>query len=45
MGGCALFNCGKVLIVVTYDEKKGHTSPGCAQVASDVAKYLKTAVK
>lgn len=41
MGGCALFLCGKVVVVGTYDEARGHTSPACNAAISDVAKYLR----
>ncbi len=41
MGGCALFHCGQTIIVGTYDEAKGHTSPACIAVMSEVAKHLK----
>ncbi len=41
MGGIALFHCGKVLLVGTYDEAQGHTSPGCCAVLIDLAKHLK----
>lgn len=45
MGGCCAFNAGKVFIVATFDEKKNQTSVGCSTVVSDLAKYLKEALK
>lgn len=37
-------NCGKVIIVATFDEKKNHTSVGCNLVIADLAKHLKNSL-
>lgn len=42
MGGVAIVNAGKALVVATFDEKQGHTSPGCNESAGALAKYLKS---
>lgn len=39
-GGCGVFGAGKCIIVATFDETKGHTSAGCNNVLSEVAKHL-----
>ncbi|RYG67468.1 hypothetical protein EON64_07355 [archaeon] len=42
MGGVAIVNAGKVIVVATFDEKKQHTSPGCNESIAEFAKYLKS---
>lgn len=42
MGGCAIVNTGKVLLIATFDEKAGHNAPGCNESVGELAKYLKT---
>lgn len=44
MGGCAIYHCGQTLLVGTYDEAAGHTSPACTALMAAVAKHLKTAM-
>jgi hypothetical protein len=41
LGGCALVFAGKVVILATFDEKLGHTSPACNESVAELAKYLK----
>jgi hypothetical protein len=45
MGGIAIVNANKVIIVATFDEKKGHISPQCNENVQALAKYLKDTVK
>ncbi len=45
LGGIAIVNAGKVFLVATFDEKKGHVSPGCNENVGELAKYLKDALK
>jgi hypothetical protein len=44
MGGCTVATTGKVIILATFDEKKGHTSAGCSNSVGELAKYLKEAL-
>lgn len=39
-GGIGVVNCGKCVLVATFDEKKQHSSPGCHGCLADLAKYL-----
>lgn len=39
-GGCCIASGGKCIIVGTFDENKGHTSAGCNEVITEMAKYL-----
>jgi hypothetical protein len=45
LGGIAIATTGKVIIIATFDEKKQHTSPGCNENVSMLAKYFKEKVK
>jgi hypothetical protein len=45
LGGIAIANTGKVIIIATFDEKKQHTSPGCNENVSMLAKYFRESVK
>jgi hypothetical protein len=40
MGGCGLVDCGRVIVIATFDEKKGHQSVGMNNVLSDLAKHV-----
>lgn len=45
MGGCALFNCGRCIVITTYDEAKGHNNAANTTITSDSAKHLKNHLK
>lgn len=45
MGGIACAVAGPVIVVATFDEKKGHTSPACNEAVAQLAKYLKEHLK
>lgn len=40
LGGCGVVDCGKVIVIATFDEKQGHTSVGMNNVLSDLAKHV-----
>lgn len=39
-GGCCVASIGKCILVGTFDENAGHTSVGCNEVVTIMAKYL-----
>lgn len=45
LGGIGITITGKVIIIATFDEKKGHNSPGCNENITELAKYFKKNVK
>lgn len=45
MSGCGIVDCGKCIVVATFDETKQHTSQAMSVVLSDLAKYLKGSMK
>lgn len=45
MGGIAIVHSGKVIVMGTFDEKQGHSSPGCNETISNVAAHLKAQLK
>ena len=41
MGGCAIVLAKAVIVVATFDERQGHTSPTCNEAVAQLAKYFK----
>jgi hypothetical protein len=40
MGGTCVMNAGRVIIIASFDETKGHTSNGCNEICRHMAIYL-----